>query len=359
VVKLRDALELMDRGVEEGVFPGGVVSIGNREGIIAEKQVGLRQITPEKKVMQNNTLFDLASLTKVVATTPLLIRLMEMGEISLYDLVADYLPDFQKDTNLRIIHLLTHTSGFEPFSALYETCGNFDEAIRYISESKRLFDVSKDTLYSDYNFILLKAIIEKITSEPFELSCERLVFAPLKMYQTVFNPKSDNVAATEADMKTGQVLEGVVHDENARFFGGVSGHAGLFSTARDLSNYCAMYLNEGKLDDGSVFFCEKTIECMRHNYTEGLGESRGLGFCIKKHGENCSGGELISEGSFGHTGFTGTSIWIDPEIGIFIVLLTNRVHPTRDNNKIIQFRRIFHNTVIAAISGGERAIAVR
>jgi CubicO group peptidase (beta-lactamase class C family) len=114
-----------------------------------------------------------------------------------------------------------------------------------------------------------------------------------------------------------------------------------------------MFLNNGKTPDGEMFLNPKTIEGMTRNYTGDFGESRGLGFCIKKDGEISSGGELISEGSFGHTGFTGTSIWIDPKLGIFIVLLTNRVHPTRENNKISRFRRVFHNAVIAAITSGE------
>ena len=352
MTEFRNVLRLLDQAIDDGVFPGGVACIGNKDGILAEKCAGIQQKEPTVETMRIDTLFDLASLTKVVATTPLLMRLLEMGQISLFDPVSNYLDDFKSDEKLRILHLLTHTSGFEPFSALDETCKNFEEAVRCISRSQRIFDVSENVVYSDYNFILLRAILEKITGEPFEKSCERWVFNPLKMDATGFNPKRNNVAATELDPRTGTVIRGIVHDENARFLGGVSGHAGLFSTSHDLSKYGAMYLNGGKLPNGEVFLSPRTIEAMTHNYTESLGDSRGLGFCIKKYGENCSGGELISEGSFGHTGFTGTSIWIDPKVGIYIILLTNRVHPTRENNKIIKFRRLFHNAVIAAMTDG-------
>lgn len=196
----------------------------------------------------------------------------------------------------------------------------------------------------------MKAIIEKITGRPLEELCKKYVFDVLKMNSTCFNPvKNDNIAATEFDEKSGKYLKGIVHDENARYFGGVSGHAGLFSTLEDLSKYCAMYLNDGKRYDGSVFLNSKTIACMTHNYTQNLNEMRGLGFCIKGY-KNCSGGELLTPEAFGHTGFTGTSLWIDKNIGIYIILLTNRVHPDRSNNEIIRFRRLFHNAVAASLS---------
>lgn len=150
------------------------------------------------------------------------------------------------------------------------------------------------------------------------------------------------------DIKAGTYLKGIVHDENAKFFDGISGHAGLFSTVFDLSKYCSSYLIQSNED--RKILSENSIKCVIHNYTKDLGESRGLGFCIKSHGENSSGGELISEGSFGHTGFTGTSIWIDRALGIYIILLTNRIHPSRNNIKIIRFRRVFHNAVIGSLS---------
>ena len=275
--------------------------------------------------------------------------LMQQGKLSIYDLVSDYLDDFKYDEELRVINLLTHTSGFEPFSALYDNCSDYGEVIKYIAGTKRVFKIGEKVLYSDYNYILMKAIIEKITGESMDISCKKYLFEPLNMRDTCFNPAySDNIASTEFAKASGKYLKGIVHDENARYFGGISGHAGLFSTLEDLSKYCSMYLNDGRLSDGSVLLNRCTIECMIHNYTENLGEGRGLGFCVKDYGK-CSGGDLLSTQAFGHTGFTGTSLWIDKKFGIYIILLTNRVHPYRSNNAIIRFRRIFHNAVVASI----------
>lgn len=348
---LSNAFNLIDRGAAQGIFPGAAACVGNKDNIIFSKSSGKRQLFEKEEIMELDTLFDLASLTKVTATLPVIMKLTEKGIISLFDFVYEYLHEFKEDKNLKIINLLTHTSGFEPFSLLSQKCSDFNGAIRYISESKRLYDVSNKVLYSDYNFIILQAIIEKVTGETFEKVCTDLVFKPLHMNNTGFNPGySENIAATEFDTVSNKYLKGIADDENARFFNGVSGHAGLFSNIYDLSKYCWMYLNEGKIDNGRSFFSKNTIDCITHNYTAELRESRGLGFCVKKNGENSSGGELISEGSFGHTGFTGTSIWIDKKLGIYIILLTNRVHPSRNNDSIIRFRRLFHNAVISSFN---------
>lgn len=348
--ELFDVFSLLDSAVEAEVFPGAAACVGDKNGMIYSKCVGKRDIYKDQP-MRIDTLFDLASLSKVVSTMPVVMLLAERGKISLYDFVYDYLPEFEDDKNLKVINLLTHTSGFEPFSMLSEKSSDFKGAIRYIAQSKRVFGVGEKVLYSDYNFILLQAIIQKVTGETLDkVSCD-MVFKKLHMDSTCYNPKySENIAATEFNPELNKCLKGIVHDENARFFNGVSGHAGLFSNAEDLSRYCRMYLNDGKTGKDKVFFCKNTIDCITHNYTAHLGESRGLGFCIKKNGEKSSGGELISEGSFGHTGFTGTSLWIDKKLEIYIILLTNRVHPSRDNNKIIRFRRLFHNAVVSSFN---------
>lgn len=345
---LREAFQLLDEGVNKKIFPGAVACIGDKDCILMKKVCGNRQLYPYKEKMKIDTLFDLASLTKVVSAVPLTMRLLEKGRISLYDSVGLYLKEFKAQEELKIIHLLTHTSGFKPFFPLYKECSSFYDAIKYIANSERSFVPGEKVLYSDNNFILIKAVLEIITGEDFDVSCEKEVFAPLGMKNTCFNlPITDNTAATEKDIYSKKYLKGIVHDENARFFNGVSGHAGAFSDLYDLSKYCRMYLNDGKLQDGKVFLSSHSIHCIIHNYTNNLNESRGLGFCIKNY-DNSSGGELITSGAFGHTGFTGTSLWIDKELEIYIILLTNRVHPTRDNNEIIRFRRLFHNAVISA-----------
>lgn len=346
--RIDDAFILLEDGLQNGVYPGVTACVGDRYGII--KSISLGTLGKNSNVSVNyETLFDLASLTKVVATTPIIVRMLEEGKISLYDLVSDYLEEFKGNKDLRLINLLTHTSGFEAFSDLYNKCDHMKEAIEYIAKSSRVYEIDKEVLYSDYNFILLKEIVERILNKPFEVVANEYVFEPLNMNNTKFNPKDkSNIACTEFDSISGKYLKGIVHDENARFFGGVSGHAGLFSNIKDLSKYCEMYLDFGKSYNDKMFIGKSSIEMIRHNYTCGLDESRGIGFCVKDY-ENSSGGELISKGSIGHTGFTGTSMWIDFELGIYMILLTNRVNLGRENNKIIKLRRHFHNAVVNAI----------
>lgn len=348
VSRIDDAFKLLEDGLKRGVYPGAVACVGDRYGII--KSLSLGTLGKNNSIPVNHdTMFDLASLTKVVATTPIIVKMLEQGKISLYDLVSDYLEEFRENDELRIIHLLTHTSGFEAFSDLYNKCDHMREVVEYISKSKRTCQIGKEVVYSDYNFILLKEIAEKILNKPFEVVANEYVFEPLSMNNTKFNPKNtSNIACTEFDSITGRYLKGIVHDENARFFGGVSGHAGLFSNIKDLSKYCEMYLNLGRDHVGKMFMGKRSIDMIRHNYTYGLEESRGIGFCVKDY-ENSSGGELMSKGAIGHTGFTGTSMWIDFELGVYIVLLSNRVNLGRENNKIIKLRRHFHNAVINSI----------
>jgi serine-type D-Ala-D-Ala carboxypeptidase len=349
---IESAFDKLEQGVREGVFPGAVACVGNKEGIIYSRNCGYRQLYPLREEMELDTLFDIASLTKVTATLPLLMVFLQKGNLSLYDAVGDYLKAFENEKELKIKHLLTHTSGFEPYSRMDQKGIKLEDITSYIAGTKRMFPIGKEVVYSDYNFILLKFILEEIVQESFEEACRKYVFNPLEMKNTIFNPQqSDNIAATEFCEERKEFLKGVVHDENARYFGGVSGHAGLFSNLEDLSKYCEMYLNNGRTASGDLFFSPTTINGIIHNYTRGLQENRGLGFCVRGL-ENSSGGELFSEEAFGHTGFTGTSIWIDRVRGIYIILLTNRVHPNRENTEIIKFRRHFHNAVNYAVDQG-------
>lgn len=346
---IKIAFDKLEEGIREEVFPGAVACVGNRDGIIYSRNCGYRQLYPFKEEMELDTLFDIASLTKVTATLPLIMIFLQKGNLSLYDAVGDYLKPFENEKDLRIKHLLTHTSGFEPYSRMDQKGIKPEDVVSYIAGTKRMFPIGREVVYSDYNFILLKYILEKVIQESFDEACRKYVFHPLGMNNTVFNPQqSDNIAATEFCEKRKKFLKGVVHDENARYLGGISGHAGLFSSIEDLSKYCEMYLNNGRTSSGDLFFSSTTVNAIIHNYTNGLQENRGLGFSIRGL-ENSSGGELFSEEAFGHTGFTGTSIWIDRARGIYIILLTNRVHPTRENMEIIKFRRHFHNAVNYAV----------
>lgn len=348
---LDDALALVSQAVDKGYFPGATVAIGHKNGLYGVWQYGKACIYPSVIELNMDTLYDMASLTKVVATTMLFMRFLEKGLVTLHDRVADYISHFKCDEkqHITLFHLLTHTSGLPAYLPLYKLCGGYYEAIRYISAVKLEYTPGEKVVYSDLGFILLGYILEKIGDAGLDELCSKYVFEPLGMEHTCFNPKTHNVAATEVDEKTGKALIGQCHDENARFFNGVSGHAGLFSNIQDLIKFSSMLINKGATSTGR-FLSAPSFEVMIRNYTGHLNEDRGIGWCVKgEKGRISSGGDLVSPSAFGHTGFTGTSIWVDIPHDIYVVLLTNRVHPSRQNDSIIRFRRAFHNAVLSSV----------
>ena len=348
-VKLDNALKFIEQGIEKEDFPGAAVVIGNKSEILRKRHFGNRCIYPEVIPMESDTLFDLASLTKVTATTTLFMVFMELGLVSLYDKVKEFLPDFtgQDKDEITLFNLLTHTAGFPPYKPLYKLCKDHDNAIKYIINLDLEYKPGTKVVYSDFSYIILGLILEMIGGDKLDKLCNKYVFKPLGMKNTCFNPITKNVAATEIKPEINMPLIGVVHDGNARFLGGVAGHAGLFSNIEDMAIFANMLINKGKAGKNS-FLSPTTVSSMIRNYTSNLNEYRGLGWCVKGD-KLSSGGDIISPSAFGHTGFTGTSIWVDMENNIYIVLLTNRVHPTRDNVNIIRFRRLFHNLVLSSI----------
>lgn len=348
---LDNALELIQQGVDKGYFPGATVAIGDRKGVYVVRQYGKACIYPSTADLDKDTLYDLASLTKVVGTTTLFMKFLEMGLVTLDDRVEEYIPKFScgKKSQIRLFNLLTHTSGLPAYLPLYKMCCDYNDVIRCIGDVNLEYDPGTKVVYSDLGFILLRYILEKAGHAPFERLCDTYVFKPIGMENTCFNPKTKNVAATEIDINTGRVLIGKCHDENGRFLGGISGHAGLFSNICDLINFGNMLINRGTTLEGR-FLSIPAFEMMTRNYTAGLNEDRGIGWCVKGSGGRISsGGDLVSPSAFGHTGFTGTSIWVDIPHNIYIILLTNRVHPSRRNDSIIRFRRVFHNAVLSSI----------
>lgn len=343
--KLDYAFSLVNGAIEKKYFPGAQVLVGNRKGILKSQCFGNRCIYPKTLPVNENTLFDLASLTKVVATNMVFMIFMEKGLISVYDKVNYYLDGFKGDSkeNITLYNLLTHTAGFIPCEPLYKYCTNYESSINYICKHELEYEPGTRCIYSDFSYILLGYILEKIAGESLDSLSQKYIFDPLNMKFTTFNPKTENAAATEINKATGKPFIGICHDENGRFFGGVSGHAGLFSNALDLSKFANMLINEG-----NEFISKAGFNTMIRNYTIGLGENRGYGWCVKGN-SNSSGGDIISPEAFGHTGFTGTSMWVDVKNNIFTILLTNRVHPTRDNSNIIRFRRLFNNAVLASV----------
>ncbi|MGV8981901.1 serine hydrolase domain-containing protein [Clostridium sp.] len=347
IKKLEKAIQLVKEGINKGCFPCAAVAVGSRKNLYSIEHFGNRSLYPEKHDLQRDTLFDMASLTKVMATTPLLIRFLEDGKISLYDKISEFVEVTEEKKEINILNLLTHTAGFKPYVLFENVCNSYKDAIKYIIKEPLICQVGSKVAYSDFSFILLGYILEQIGGDTLDNLCRRHVFQPLDLKNTTFNPISKNVVATQMDKVTGKMLLGRVHDENSRFFGGVSGHAGLFSTIEDTAKYAKMLVNLGKID-GQSFISKNGFNSMVRNYTSSLNEDRALGWLLKAD-KMSSGGELISPNAFGHTGFTGTSIWVDIENDIYAILLTNRVHPTRDNTNILRFRRLFHNAVISGV----------
>lgn len=334
------------QSIEQNVVPGVVLCIANKQDIQFHQAFGMAHIK-EEIVMTENTLFDLASLTKVVGTTPAILLLLEQGLLDLDDSIAHYFPSFQKQhEDVTIKHLLTHTSGFQSEIKFYLDPYHGKNPIGVIAQIPNRKATDSEVIYSDLNFILLGKLIEKVSGRTLDLYAKENIFQPLQMTNTLFNPPAylqGQIAATEYRASIQDFQWGDVHDENAFFFGGISGHAGLFSTAKDLAYY-AQSLMKGKpsiLSEGS-----KRIS--KQSYTDTLDDRRGLGWQL--YSNPTFSGQYLQDG-FGHTGFTGTSIWISDEEELCIVLLTNRVHYGRQCN-IQRFRRIIHNLI--AVENGRK-----
>lgn len=346
--------ELLARSVDKGEIPGAVWACGTGDGIVEKGAVGFRMIRPEKKPMETGTLFDLASVTKCVATTSAIMILVEEGELLLDDEIERFIPEFcgTDKEGITIRELLTHTSGMAAWTDLYMHASSPNEIIKAISKFPLEYKTGTAVVYSCLGFIVLGRIVEKVAGEPMDRLLAAKVFGPLGMDNTCFNPPHDlreKAAATEYCKWRGRILAGEVHDENAWAMGGVSGNAGLFSQVEDLSVFAEMLLNKGKLRGVSIFSPE-AVETMTSDHTNArFSDRRGLGWLIRGSGVKSSSGDLMSQKAFGHTGFTGTSIWIDPELDIFAILLTNRVHLGRSNNAHIRLRPRFHNTVVSLL----------
>lgn len=339
----------LDRAVADGAFPGAYAVVGTADGIIAEYGAGrLDAADPSRPTAR--TVWDLASLTKVVGTTSGVLQLVGSGAVALDSAVIRYLPEWTAPGAERITvrHLLTHTAGLPAWRALYKEATTPEEA------TQQLFATAPDTLpgvrtvYSDLGFILLGKLVERVSGEPLDRYDQLRVFAPAGMAETRYLPPSSwrgRTAPTEQDPWRQRHLRGEVHDENAARLGGISGHAGLFSTGHDLARFARLYLKYGQLD-GVRVFDSATVAAFIVPQDTTLSR-RALGWETAT-GQN-SAGTRLSGVAFGHTGFTGTSLWMDPRRGVFVVLLTNRVNPTRENRKIGAVRSALADAAIGAL----------
>lgn len=326
--------------IEAHLTPGAVVLIGRGDDVVYEKAFGQRAVEPATEAMTVDTIFDLASLTKVVATTTAVMRLVEQGRIRLVDPVYTFLPGFErygkKDVTVR--HLLTHVSGLRPDVDLGDPWQGTEAALELARNEVPTSRPGERFVYSDINFFVLGAIVQQVSGMPLDDYVRREIFEPLGMIDTRFKPLESvrgRIAPTErctfaaewpCNTPSAEPLRGTVHDPTARRMGGVAGHAGLFSTARDLSRFARMLLHGGSLDKARILSPLTVAKLSSPATPAGMTSMRGLGWDIDTS-YSANRGELMPIGSFGHTGFTGTSIWIDPSSGLYVIFMSSRLHP--------------------------------
>lgn len=349
--RVRDTVQrVLEQAVRDGAFPGAYAVIGTRDGIVAEYGAG-RLDSADATRPSSRTVWDMASLTKVIGTTSALVQLVGSGRIALDTPAVRYLPEWRVPGAERVTirHLLSHSAGLPAWRALYKEADSPAEALRLVLATPLDTVPGVRFVYSDLGFILLGAIVERVSAMPLAEYGPRLVFGPARMTDTRYLPPASwrrRTAPTERDPWRQRHLRGEVHDENAARLGGVAGHAGLFSTARDLARFARLYLNHGVLD-GVRIFDSTTVATFTHVQDTTVSR-RALGWETPT-GRN-SAGTRLSPLAFGHTGFTGTSLWMDPSRNVFIVLLTNRVNPTRQNLRIGAVRSGLADAVNAILS---------
>jgi CubicO group peptidase (beta-lactamase class C family) len=348
---VRDSVaRVLDRAIADSAFPGAIAVVGTRDGEMVTYAVGRIDWPATAPAPDERTLWDLASLTKVVGMTTAMMQLVERDRVDLDAPVARYLPAFTGEGKERVTirHLLTHSSGLPAWRPLYKEAATPDTALSIVLATPLDTVPGARMVYSDLGAILLGKVVERVSGEPLDAYLTRHVTGPLGMTSTLYRPDAsvrDRVAPTEFDPWRQRQVRGEVHDENAYMLGGVSGHAGLFSTAADLTRFARMMLNGGTLDGVRVLRPE-TIAQFTAIQDPALSH-RALGW-ETPNGQN-SAGHLMSARAFGHTGFTGTSLWMDPERGAFVLLLSNRVNPSRQNTRIGSVRVALADAAMAAL----------
>ncbi len=341
--------------VEKGTFPGATYALVSEFGTFYGA-VGFKSLYPTKETNSLDTLYDMASCTKVICTTTCIFKLMEQGKIRLFDSVSMYLPKF-KHTDILIWDLMTHTSGLPAGLGGVTKIKSREEALEKLYATETVYPKNSKILYSDLGYVLLGLVIESISGCSLDEYARINVFEPLEMFDTTFKPKDkERCAPTEErndDIVKG-IVRGHVHDELSYILGEVSGHAGLFSTASDIQHFIEMVLNNGVYNNKRIL-SRATIDLMFTPQVEekkGVAltlNTRGLGWIVQ--GDYCSAGDLASKETILHTGFTGTNVFIDRINKVGFTLLSNRVHPTRNNTKIIPFRGRLGNYIIANFGG--------
>jgi uncharacterized protein YbbC (DUF1343 family)/CubicO group peptidase (beta-lactamase class C family) len=365
--------EAVRTSIERKETPGAVVLVARKGRIVYRKAFGDRAIEPKREPMTIDTIFDLASLTKIVATATSIMILVERGKVSLADPVALYIPEFGKNGKERITveQLMTHRAGLPPDNEIADYVGKTIDPLSLIYELRPSYEPGTRFVYSDVGFIVAAEIIRRMSDKRIDDFSRENIFGPLRMKDTKFldvprDPKyrelskrivnleaallGDRIAPTEN--REGRWMRGEVHDPRAYEMGGVAGHAGLFSTADDLAIFCQMILNKGQYN-GVRILAPYTVERMVSAQTLPTSQMRGIGWDINTSFSS-NRGDLFPVGTFGHTGFTGTSIWLDPATETFVVLLTNRVHPNGKGD-VTRLRSFVASIVAGAITEAPHA----
>jgi CubicO group peptidase (beta-lactamase class C family) len=348
---LAEAESVVREAVAARAFPGAVLAVG-KDGVLAHLGAyGRLSYDDDAEAVRTDTIYDLASLTKVIVTTTMAMILVDEGKLDIHKPVSAFLPEFRggaKD-KVTVWHLLTHSAGVDWWAPLYKDTAGKEAYLRRVLAMDLVYEPGAKSVYSDLGVLLLGEILERVAGQDIESFARARLFGPLRMKDTTYRPGPEllpRIAPTENDPWRGHVLRGEVHDENAAALGGVAPHAGLFGTASDLARFAQMLLNGGVLEHQRIVSRE-TLD----KFTRRAGvpdSSRALGWDTPS--ENSSAGSLFGPRSFGHTGFTGTSMWMDPDRRLFVILLTNRVHPTRDNNAIREVRRKVADAVVRGLS---------
>ncbi len=347
--------DAIQAAIRDHKIPGAVLVIGHDGRIVYEKAYGKRALVPREEEMTLDTIFDCASLTKVIATTSSVMKLFEQGKFRLNDKVTDYLPQFQGGkSDITIRNLMTHFSGLQPDVPLVPVWTGYQHGIDLAYTFKPGGVPATRYVYSDINFEVLGELVHKLSGQLVSDYARQNIFVPLGMKDSMFNPPSTllpRIAPTERNpARTGAPLRGVVHDPTARYMGGVAGHAGLFSTGRDLARFAQMMVNGGELEGVRMFNPLTVAKFTTPQSPPDQPILRGLGWDIDSP-HSANRGELFPIGSYGHTGYTGTSLWIDPATKSYVILLTNRVHPDDANGTAVTQLRAKVATMAAASFG--------
>jgi len=347
------AYEALLQGAKQNKVPGSVAVIGRNGFALKPKAFGHAAVQPEKISMTPDTIFDLASLTKMIVTNTSIMILVEHGKINLDDPASKYLPEFKQKgkENITIRQLVTHTSGFPPFVRYYKDLRGKEAFYKAVCEQELAAKPGEKRAYSDIGYKTLGFIVEKVSGKDLNMFARENIFLPLGMKHTMYNPPEKwkkRCAATEVwPLYEKKLAWGEVHDENANAMGGVAGHAGLFSTAEELAVFCQMLVNAGKYSDVKILEPETVRQFYTPQLKPSVSKRQGMGWILA--GSEVGGAGGLGLGSFGHTGFTGTSIWIHPKYNTFAILLTNAIHPDREKAERSFVRKPFYQAIKTAM----------